>query len=267
MEVNILEKRVISILLVMVLILTMTACVTNQDETIIAFETHSNVLNYDEINNLEDMQEKVWSLFNSWNDFTPEQQSEIKKDFIIAFDTFYERAIDQQIPLDTLSFWTGLPIPEVICKYLSSTNFNETEWVNCYAFELLSEEDKNRVAEVFFANPLFTMNTSVPCTIIRNCSDKEISDMAWDHFISLSKSTDPKLSVDHYTQRICVNIFCNTLNHQNKDKLYEIAENIINNPYYNFEEKYSFFLNEFDLSEIFDENTANELLRMLENQS
>ena len=80
------EKRIISILLVMVLILTMTACVTNQDETVIAFESPSNALNYDEINDLEDMQEKVWSLFNSWNDFTPEQQSEIKEDFIIAFD-------------------------------------------------------------------------------------------------------------------------------------------------------------------------------------
>ena len=236
------DKRIFSILLVMVLILTMTACVAAPNETITTFKNPSTVLHYDEINDLEDMRDMVWKLFNSWNDFTPEEQSEIEEHFIMFFDKFYEKAIEQHVSLDNYSFWTGLPITEVICKYLSSTNFSETESVNCYAFELLSEEDQNRVAEVFFANPLFTLNTSIPCTIICNCSDKEISEMAWERFVYLSKSTDSKLSVDHYTHHVCVDIFSNTLNHQNKEKLYEIAKNIIENPYYNFEEKYSFFL-------------------------
>lgn len=274
------RKRIISLLLVMVLTLTMTACVANTDaktatseptisatvaptesEDLVELLWHDDIekMNSEEISDyisemvkisesknlsLEDMQNMAWNFGNIWEakNYPSGQEAEIKKQFSTAFNNIYAQTIDQQIPLDTLTAWTYVPDADVMCKYLSSTNFYEPDMADCYTFGDLSKEDKTRVAEAFFKNSLLSFNTSVPNTIVCHSPSQEVTDMAWEHFVTLSKSTDSRLSGLYHSQRVLVDIFCKTSGYQDTQKLVEIEKNILENTNYAFLLKYSFFL-------------------------
>lgn len=222
------KNRIISLLLVMVMTLTMTACVANADAsasttepaiigTVVPNEYEGLVkpLWYDEIEKmdseeifdyisemvkisnsndlrLEDMRVMAWNFACIWKaeNFPSDQEANFKIQFSQAFNNIYDQTIEQQIPLNTLYAWTYVPNAEVICKYLSSSNFNEPNDVECLSFEELTAEEKIRVAKAFFENPLLRLNTSVPSTIICNSPDEEITNMALEHFVNLIKNGD-----------------------------------------------------------------------------
>lgn len=300
-------KNIFSVLLIMVILFTMTACVSESDKlnettrpTLITNvsptqENHKTIVDplwYDELYqmssdeifdyvsevvslseseklSMRNIRNIVWNFSNIWDIFesSPEKQLKLEEPITQTFENIYKNSLEQSIPLEDLSIVTALPFANVMAEYFSSNNFENPEYINCYSFDDLSESNKILVAKAFFANPLFAINSSVPCTIICSSPNEEISDMAWEHYVSLSKSTSPKLSIDNYTHLVCVNIFCNTVDHENIEKLHEIAENIIKNPNYNYEQKYSFFCDEIDLAELFDTDTANELVALLESTS
>jgi len=274
------KKHIISLLLVMVITLTMTACVANADASIPTTESaiiatvvpneYEGLVKpiwYDEIAkmnseeiseyiselveisngkdlSLEDMRDMAWNFACIWQtqNISSIHEANFKTQFSTAFDNIFAQTVEQQIPLDTLTGWTYVPDASVMCKYLSSSNFDEPDNAKCFSFKDLTDEEKIRVAKAFFENPLLSFNSSVPSTIICNSPSENITNIAWEHFVTLSKSTDTKLSWLYHTQRILIDIYCNTNGNQDTQKLVEIEKNILENANFDFLMKYSFFL-------------------------
>lgn len=294
------KQNIISILLAIVMILTMTACVKDNTQA----ETE-HICPVEDLNqNVEDDRDSpilemtpeeisdylaemvhisetetlcrfdmrrigqnfydIWRLNNSACD-----KNEFKAQAIAAFDNIFEQATKQQIPVDYFDTWEYIPITEVLCKYYSSGNFELPEYACLVCTDVLTEEEAIQVAKAYFTNPVFENETYFATSFISEYPDNKATELAWNHIIAASKSTHPKMSVDTTTYFTCLDIFRrHTELLQNKDKMIEIAENILNNPNYNFVEKYVYLCSDFaesDLDKEICDMAYESLLKLAQN--
>ena len=216
----------------------------------------------------------IWETHNSTYN-----QDEFNQQTYKAFCNIYDQALQYRIPLDELYCWTFLPVPDILSKYFSCTNFDKPERAYCDAFNFLDAEDVTRVAEVFFANSLMDTNTGIPCILILlDCNDST-TNAAWKHFEELSKNKSPKttLSYEGLTAQICDTLLFTAIDSKNMNKIVDIAVNILENPYYDFNIKYMYFCNAsddtissvaidslFSLAENADGNTHKQLKELIQ---
>lgn len=273
LEVNNMKKHIISILLVMAMILTMTACVAKTDNAEAEHECKVEYLRHDDegipqiapeeisdyldemvhISATEDLCwvdmnamgrnfANIWYFYKSYCDKT-----EFEAQAIAAFNNVFEQANEQNIPLDEIDSWTNVPIAGVLCKYYSSQNFSypRDPYLLTY-FNDLTEEDAIKVAEVFFSNPVFATNTEFAVNLLYYYPNGVAADMAWEHLIAASKSTDSTLSENTTTYYVCLNVFRRyPSNLSNVEKVTEIAKNILQNDNYDFVQKYVYLCSDF----------------------
>lgn len=297
------KKRIISILLVMVTLLTMTACVTASDTQaseptyIYAVDEKVDVdevkVKYLRAKDIQEMKQEDFSNFfadmvniseteiltasdmyqlghnfysiwyhKHWNyiDSSSYDEVEFEKHVNEVFENVYEQTIEFGIPLDEISSWESIPVTTILCKYYSSSNFYTTDHLNGYALSFLNEEDVSKVAKTFFKNPLMATNSHIPCAVIHCDYDNSVTDMAWKHLLSLSKSTTSR--VDDFGNRSATYSLCSDVlelvntraeeyaNMHYVDKITRIAKNILENPHYDIYWKYLYFCYAF-----YDENS------------
>lgn len=229
-----------------------------------------------------------------WYNNSACNQAELEAKSYETFMNIYAQAIEQQIPMDLIYSWTFTPVSDVLYQYFSSDNFCLTLNVSCSGLYALEENDAIHVAEAFFKNPLFASNCNLAHNAI-NYPSSTVQDMGWNHLIAISKSSDPEIVSEYTTYDACVEIFEYSHMYNNSGKLSEIAKNILQNPDYDFVEKYTFFCNDYwdqnifnlafdslvELStkadeetsvlikavanNLYDDAVANELLTILEN--
>lgn len=281
------KKHIISILLSLVIILTMTACVSNDTQlatskletiptveatvvkTVTTEETEADLkvktLKLDVIEAMTP--EDVSTFFDEMIQLTENEtlsyqnmydiglnfhdiwwynneacnQEELNEKSYEAFINIYNQAIEQHITLDKIYSWTFTPLPNVLYMYFSSDNFSSTDDIACASFYKLEEDDAIHVAEAIFGNPLFSTNAFLPFDVLSYPCD-EIEEMGWKHLIALSNTTSPL--VDENTYWICMQIFFQTAMYDNEAKFIEISKNIMENPNYDFVDKYFFFCND-----------------------
>lgn len=178
-----------------------------------------------------------------------------EKEFCEAFDNVYKHATEIGATLDILQPWIEIPIAEVMCKYLSDSNFEKPVELWCHAINQLSEEDLALVTKSFVNNPAMTVNANIARSIICATDNKETANLAWEHLLKLSSSDAVGELIPFYTGHICFDIFTNQDLVYNEEilleKLYtsenmtQIARNILTNPSFDFIEKYSYFCDDF----------------------
>lgn len=264
-------KKHLSILLAMVIILTMTACVATTeaeyerkveylntyDESDIPIITPEEIpdyfaemvhisateeLNWPDMNAIGSNFASIWEYYSSDCDKT-----EFEAQAIAAFDNVLKQVNEQNIPMDDIDAWTYVPVAEVLCKFYSNQNVSYPEspyW--SIPFKHLTEDDVISVAEVFFSNPVFATSTEMATTLLTYYPDGTAADMAWEHLVSASKSTDSTLSEGRTTYFTCLDIF---RRHpellSNTEKITEIAKNILQNDNYDFVQKYVYLCSDF----------------------
>lgn len=198
----------------------------------------------------EDMNQLGENLYSLWwynRDACMEGGFKIKSNAI--FQNVYKQAIKQQTPVNEISSWSSIPVYDILYTYFSSNAFDSTTNIHCSSFYALEEDDAMQIAKTFFDNPLFATNSLMAafnvvwyhCNI-KDCSTcNTINDMGWKHLVALSKSTDP--SVSEHTEEICHNIFSNNMPwfKSHKDLFVEMCQNILENPNFDFVQKYEFF--------------------------
>ena len=278
------KKIITSILLVMVIILTMTACVNLGTQTVASAEENTitetrperkvEYFQHDEetgmlvdppedisaylaeivhISATEDLDwpdmraigrnfSDIWEIYNSSCDKT-----EFEAQAIAAFDNVLEQAHQKNIPMDQIDSWTDVPVVEVLCKFYSNQNVSHPGSPYWFIpFWYLTEDEVISVAEVYFSNPVFATNTVMATALLTYYPDGTAADMAWEHIVSASKSTDSTLSESTTTYFTCLDIFRRhpeLLN--NTEKITEIANNILQNDNFNFEQKYVYLCSDF----------------------
>ena len=283
------KKHIIISLLIVVIILTMTACThsdieqaaTTPTESTIAEHTYetspepeleikiefltnsqiqemdseklstyySEMINITETKTLsiDDMDIIAKNFSNIWYNISAHDKEEFHQQCYNVFCNIHDQALNNRIPLENLLSWTSIPSPDMLCKYFSSHNFEIPENATCYALNFLDTEDVASVAEAFFANPVMKTNTSVTRLIIVRDCNKSITGMAWKHFKKLSKCTSPettKSSVS-FTTQVCQSLLGAIVDSEDIRKVAEIAEIILENPYYDIQTKYKYFCNAF----------------------
>lgn len=311
------KKRITSILLVMVIIFTMTACVKNTDTQLatseattnatievanaeateptvdilhsvnlygVIYESELNVkpvktetlkmMTTEEVSNFfaemvrmseeenlsaADMHiighnfEYIWDR-NHFDNYPTFEQSDFEAQAYKAFCNIYDKALKEQLPLEELSVWADIPVADVLYKYFSSSNFYAPEFVYGFGIRWLKEEDFIRVTEAFFNNPLMDNNCDFPHQVIMCDINETATDMAWEHLVTLSKSSDLNYNTVHehfrytITEILCSHILATVNagwpeepNFENIDKIAEIAKNILENPEYDISQKYHYF--------------------------
>lgn len=181
---------------------------------------------------------KEVKLYNQLNE-SASNMDEFKIQATKAFNNCYEQAIKENISLNELYSWVGIPVAEILYKYFSSDNFSDPDNIGCYSFYELSEEDAFFVAKAMFSNPVFALNEAIAVNAIQYPSS-EIQEMGWAHFIAISATTNPEVA--QRTWHICYETLAFE-NLGNQDKVFEISRNIINNPNHDIIAKYSYFCN------------------------
>lgn len=286
------KRNIVSVLLVMALVLSMTACVksdaqaTTSEAPIIGTVVEQlpsvpeHVCKLEYLNNCEDdrnspilemtpeeisdyfaemvhisqTEDLCWSCMNRigrnfydiWRiNSSACDKAEFEAQAIVAFDNVLAQAAEKQIPLDEFDSWERVPVVDVQCKYFSSSNFSDPDY-SCPDIRGLTEEEAIKVAKTFFANPVFANNYWFASGILTTYSDKELTDMAWSHLISISKSTAPELSRSTDTYFTCLHLLGYPEILSNTEKVTEIAENILQNAHYNFVSKYVFMCSDFE---------------------
>ena len=181
------------------------------------------------------------------NDNCISNREEFETQTIAIFNNVVKQANEQNIPMDRIDSWNEVPIAEVLCKYYSSQNFKDPRSPYfSIPFESLTEEEVLRVAEVFFANPVFATNSTFATYLLSYYPNGEAAELAWKHLVSISNGTDTDFSEENTTYYTCLAIFRKypeLLN--NTDTVIEIAKNILQNPHYNFVKKYVFLCSDF----------------------
>lgn len=196
---------------------------------------------------INDMDIIANNFYNIWHRNSAFDSEEFNLQCYNVFCNVYDQAVNARIPLENISSWSSIPAPEMLCKYFSSSNFEIPENAGFYAIDFLDDEEVSRVAEAFFANPVMATNTHIPSLIIIRDCNKATTDMAWKHFEELSNCTSPKTtqSSASFTSQVCYSLFTTTLNSDNIRKVAEIAEIMLENPYYDIQTKYMHFCNAF----------------------
>lgn len=192
-----------------------------------------------------------------WNyiDSSSYDESEFEKYSYEAFENVYDQATSFRVPLEKLNSWENVPVTKILCKYYSSSNFSVPEQLDGYGLCFLNEDDVSKVAETFFKNPLMATNSHIPCAVIRCNYNNLVTDMAWNHLLSLSESSSLRVSSFRNSPlsfSICSDILTlvhtATLDYANMhyvDKIAEIAKNILENPHYDVYWKYIYFCHAF----------------------
>lgn len=163
-----------------------------------------------------------------------------------VFCNIYDQLIDHRIPLDEVCYyWTQIPVPDIQRKYFSSSNFAVPENATWTALDSLNEEQLRSVADVFFANPIMRVNTHIPRYLIVRDFDDTITDKAWQHFENLSKDVSPNtsLSSEDFTSMFYHSLVGAASYDEDDRKFVNIAEYILENPFYDIKTKYKYFCN------------------------
>lgn len=299
------KKSITSILLVMVIILTMTACVktpdtqattsktSNATAEVATTETESAIIGLigDEVEHecnveffdrhhygrnaytsemsLEEIAEYLEQMENDsattrmyrsciyalgrnisyiWeNDNCISNREEFETQTIAIFNNVMKQAKEQNIPMDRIDSWNEVPVAEVLCKYYSSQHF-EFPMSPYFSIpcESLTEEEVLRVAKVFFENPVFATNSTFATYLLCDYPNGEAAELAWKHLVSVSNGTAADFSQENTTYYTCLAIFRRYPELLgNTDTVIEIAKNILQNPHYNFVEKYVYLCSDF----------------------
>lgn len=300
------KKSITGILLVMVIILTMTACVKTHDTEATTSKTISNAtvevanteaesaaigLIGDEVEHecnveffdrhhygtnaytsemsLEEIAEYLEQMENDsattrmyrsciyalgrnisyiWeNDICISNREEFETQTIAIFNNVMKQAKEQNIPMDRIDSWNEVPVAEVLCKYYSSQHFEYP--MSPYfsiPFESLTEDEVLGVAKVFFGNPVFATNSTFATYLLYYYPNGEAAELAWKHLVSVSNGTAADFSEETTTYYTCLAIFRKFPELMgNTDTVIEIAKNILQNPHYNFVEKYVYLCSDF----------------------
>lgn len=203
-----------------------------------------------------------WDLYELGNmygfiwDYRPDyDKTKFESEFCEAFDNVYSYAEEAGITLDILDPWLETPVAEVICKYLSSDNFEKPIEVSSHVINKLSPEDLLLVTKAFVQNPTMAVNAEIARSIICSTDNEEISNMAWEHLFRLSNSNTFADLSPFATYQICFDLFTNqdlvfddeiiAKRLYGNEKLVQIASNIMANTSFDFTEKYSYFCSDF----------------------
>ena len=198
---------------------------------------------------------EMGTMFNFIWDYPQYDKIKFEKEFREAFDNVYQHTIEIGSTIDILEPWIETPVTEVMCKYLSSDNFEKPVEIWSRAINQLSEEDLAIVTKAFVKNPTMAVNADIARSIICATDNEETANMAWDHLLRLSSSDTIYKLRTFYTGSICFDIFTNQdLVYDEEiilEKIYgnenitQIAKNILNNPYFDFTRKYGYFCTDF----------------------
>lgn len=197
---------------------------------------------------IQEMEIIANNYFYIWKSCSAVEFKEFSQKSYQVFCNIYEQALKGQINLDQIGYyWSQIPVPEILCKYYSSSNFAVPENISFLALDSLKDDDVILIAETFFSNPVMKTNTDIPRSLIlRNC-DQVITDKSWQHFENLSQDTSPNTSLSsvEFTSMFYHSLIGTTLNEESVRKIANIAENILENPYYDLKTKYMYFCNAF----------------------
>lgn len=203
----------------------------------------------------QDMNDMGWMFHHIWYQCPEYDKSKLTEEIIEAFNNVYNHIEEIGLALDYFDCWLDTPVPEVMIKYISSSNFKEPFDVWGRGFMKLSTEDLKIVTLAFVNNPVMETNPVIARTIICSTDDEEISKLVWEHLIRLSKSTAFTEFTPLDRSYIYRNIFDDyDINYESDiileriystEYIYEIAENILDNPSFEFDEKYEYFCSDF----------------------
>ena len=289
------KKRLISIFLIMALLFSMTACTSqnhstlnkeiatktieknetkidpwdNKDKVEIVYFEEVEAMSPEEVNtfahNLLELSKRKdlspWDLYELgtmygfiW-DHSEYDRTKFKNEFCEAFDNVYAYAKEAGIALDILEPWIETPVAEVMCKYLSSDNFEKPIEIWSRVINELSPEDLLLVTKAFVQNSTMAVNADIARSIICSTDNEEISNMAWEHLFKLSNSNAFAEMSPFATYKICADIFTDqdlvfdddiiSKRLYGNEKLVQIASNIMTNTSFDFTEKYSYFCSDF----------------------
>lgn len=194
-------------------------------------------------------------MFNFIWDYPEYDKAKFEKEFCEAFDNVCQHAIQIGSTFDILEPWIDTPVAEVMCKYLSSSNFEKPVEIWSSAINQLSEDDLALVTETLFKNRTMAVNATIARSIICATDNEDISEMAWAHLLRLSSSDALRGFRSFYTGSICFDIFTNQdLIYKeeiilekiyNNENITQIAKNIFSNPCFDFIGKYGYFCTDF----------------------
>lgn len=198
---------------------------------------------------------EMGTMFKFIWDYPQYDKVKFEKEFCEAFDNVYQHTIEIGSTFDILEPWIDTPVAKVMCKYLSSSNFEKPVEIWSRAINLLSEEDLAIVTKAFVKNPTMAVNADIARSIICATDNEETANMAWDHLLRLSSSDTVYKLRSFYTGSICFDIFTNQdlvydeeiilEKIYNNENITQIAKNILNNPYFDFTRKYGYFCTDF----------------------
>lgn len=198
---------------------------------------------------------EMGTMFNFIWDYPEYDKVKFEKEFCEAFDNVCQHATEIGSTFDILEPWIDTPVAEVMCKYLSSSNFEKPVEIWSRAINQLSEEDLALVTEALFKNPTMAVNADIARSIICATDNEDISNMAWAHLLRLSSSDAVHGLKSFYTGYICFDIFTNQdLVYEeeiilekiyNNENITQIAKNILSNPSFDFVGKYGYFCTDF----------------------
>ena len=198
---------------------------------------------------------EMGTMFNFIWDYPEYDKAKFEKEFCEAFDNVCQHATEIGSTFDILEPWIDTPVVEVMCKYLSSSNFEKPVELWSRVINELSEEDLALVTDSFVNNPTMAVNAEIARSIICATENKETANKAWEHLLNLSSSDVVGHLDPFYTGYICFDIFTNQdlvydekiilERIYNNEHIIQIARNILNNPSFDFIEKYSYFCDDF----------------------
>lgn len=196
---------------------------------------------------LEEIETIAQNLHNIYRRCPAFEKDSFNEYSFLIFSNILQQVTESHIPLDMISAWTNVPAVNVLYSFFSQTNFEVVEHIGCEALYLLDTSGIHHVAEAFFSNPVMSTNSHIPALIISLETDEWTIDMAWQHLEELSKTDAPKssLSSAELTENFCYSLMRTLLDNRNIEKVVNIVEYILTNPYYDINIKYKFFCNAF----------------------
>lgn len=195
---------------------------------------------------VKEMETIGYNFFYIWKSCGAVERNEFNQRSYQVFCNIYDQLTDRRIPLEEVCYyWTRIPVPDIQCKYFSSSNFSVPENATWTAFDSLNEEQLRSVADAFFANPIMRVNTHIPRYLIVRDFDDTITDKSWQHFENLSKDVSPNtsLSSEEFTSMFYHSLVGAASDDEDNHKFVNIAGYILENPYYDIKTKYMYFCN------------------------
>lgn len=181
MEVTTMYKHLFSILLVLVMVFSMTACSNTKvtesanTEVIVPYLDSASVnemapseitamidemilLSETKTLSATDMMNMGYNVSNIIYSSPNINEKKLNNQIINLFKNVYSQCIEQEIPFENISSWTSIPIAKVQLLYFSG-DFTNVENVDCIALYSLSENEATAVANAIFDNPAYFENS------------------------------------------------------------------------------------------------------------